>query len=214
MSFYTWGSMSTLVLMLASERFRNIVSIYWKVTESRIRAFINCFITTGFTWNDSVNTFPSIQDESHFTFFSPGVGSLCTFFVPLNLCSSILHIFVAYSILNVAYYPPRVGNVLGSEHTHGGGLPLPSSQQSLSWARQECFIYITEQSKYSTILMLYSTWKKKVWLKKNLSYLQARVCMSYSKQYVAPGDLSWSLTVTPNVCFLCVTKFDKAFYGF
>ena len=33
---------------------------------------------------------------------------------------------VAYSISRVAYYPARVGNVLGSEHIYEGGLPLPS----------------------------------------------------------------------------------------
>ena len=38
---------------------------------------------------------------------------------------------VAYSISSVAYYPARVGNVLGSEHIYGGGLPLPSFTNSL-----------------------------------------------------------------------------------
>ena len=38
---------------------------------------------------------------------------------------------VAYSISSVAYYPVRVGNVLGSERIYGGGLPLPSPISSL-----------------------------------------------------------------------------------
>ena len=42
-----------------------------------------------------------------------------------------LNFFVAYSISSVAYYPARVGNVLGSEHIYGGELPLPSPTNSL-----------------------------------------------------------------------------------
>ena len=38
---------------------------------------------------------------------------------------------LAYSISSVAYYPARVGKVLGSEHIYGGGLPLPSPTNSL-----------------------------------------------------------------------------------
>ena len=44
----------------------------------------------------------------------------------LKTITNRLFFLLAYSISSVAYYPARVGNVLGSEHIYGGGPPLPS----------------------------------------------------------------------------------------